>query len=107
MATPAPIPTQQPQARIILSITPLASSQFPQVAQDLCNIVGVHNTIFANDVGRSWRGRIFRGGDFSFIVTVDRMEDIMMKALATVSMRFGRTDSMQAEIFSVPVLAAL
>ncbi len=107
MDTLTSAPPQPPQACITLSITPLASSQYPQVAQDLRNVVGVTSTIFTNDVGRSKRGRIFRGGEFSFIVTVDRMEDIMRKALAAVGMRYGRTDAMQAEVFSVPVLAAL
>lgn len=103
----AAVATAPPQARITLLLTPLASSQYPQIACDLRNVVGVTNTIFTKDVGRSMRGRIIRGGEFSFGVTVDQVDEMISKTLKAVRLRYGTSSSMQVEIFSMPVLTAL
>jgi hypothetical protein len=103
-----PPPAPPALARITLHLTPLASSQFPQVANDLTHVVGVRSTIMTKEVGRvgvvHHRERIFRGGEFSFTVTVDEAGVIMAKAMQAVNLRYGSSSSLHREIFAVPVL---
>jgi hypothetical protein len=93
-----------PIARTTLIITPLARSQFPQVASDLQNVVGIVNDITVSDVSRSERGRLHSGASFSFTVPADAIIKFTTKMLHAVRLRFGESSSLRVEVFSVPTL---
>jgi hypothetical protein len=93
-----------PTARTTLTLTPLARSQFPQVAADLRNMVSITNDITVSNVGRSERGRLHSGASFSFTVPASDVVELTTKTLQAVRFRFGESSSLRAEVFSVPTL---
>jgi hypothetical protein len=99
-------PHPHPRTHITITLTPLASSQFPQVGSDLANVVGVRSTIMVRDVGRCFNGRIFRGGEFSFTAAEGEGEGLMERALQAVRIRYGSGSSLQVDAVVVPVVAS-
>jgi hypothetical protein len=95
-----------PAARITLILTPLASTQFPQVTSDISTFVGVPSSITVTRVSRAERGRLLQGASFSFTVSDSDTDAVVGKTLRAMRIRYDSSTSIRVEIFAVPVRQA-